>query len=59
MGYDVVIAGGGVIGLASAYYLAEAGARVLVLERGRIGQEASWAAAGMRIWWRSMTLSTR
>lgn len=44
---DAVIVGGGVIGLACAYYLAGAGARVTVLERGRAGAEASWAAAGM------------
>lgn len=43
----VVIAGGGVIGCAIAYYLAKAGADVTVLERGNIAQEASSAAAGM------------
>lgn len=43
----VVIAGGGVIGCAIAYYLAKAGADVTVLERGNIAQEASSAAAGL------------
>lgn len=43
----VVIAGGGVIGCAIAYYLAKAGADVTVLERGNIAQEASSASAGM------------
>jgi len=45
----VVIAGGGVIGCAIAYYLAKAGAEVTVLERGNIAQEASSASAGMII----------
>lgn len=44
-----VIAGGGVIGCAIAYYMAKAGADVIVLERGKIGQEASAASAGMLI----------
>lgn len=43
----VVIAGGGVIGCAIAYYLAKDGADVTVLERGNIAQEASSASAGM------------
>lgn len=45
---DVIIIGGGVIGCSIAYYLARAGTtRILVLEKGRIGNEASWASAGM------------
>ena len=44
---EVVIAGGGVIGLSCALELALAGRRVTVLERGRAMGEASWAAAGM------------
>jgi glycine oxidase len=44
---DVVILGGGVIGLTSAYYLARAGARVQLLDKGDFGQEASWAGAGI------------
>lgn len=44
---DVVIVGGGIIGCATAYYLAKEGASVTVLERGPIGDEASGAAAGM------------
>jgi glycine oxidase len=44
---DVVIVGGGVIGCATAYYLAREGASVTVLERGEIAGEASGAAAGM------------
>lgn len=44
---DVLIVGGGVIGCSIALKLAEAGCKVSVLERGRIGCEASSAAAGM------------
>lgn len=44
---DVVIVGGGVVGCGSAWELASAGARVLVLERSVPGAEASSAAAGI------------
>lgn len=44
---DVVIIGGGVIGGAVALALAERALNVLVLEAGRIGRGASWAAAGL------------
>jgi glycine oxidase len=44
---DVVIVGGGVIGLTAAYFLARAGARVQLLDQGDLGQEASWAGAGI------------
>ncbi|HEU0016525.1 MAG TPA: glycine oxidase ThiO [Longimicrobium sp.] len=44
---DVVIVGGGVIGCAIARRAALDGLRVVVVERGRPGAEASWAAAGM------------
>ena len=43
---DVVVVGGGVIGLAVAYYLGREKIRVTLVERGAIGREASWAAAG-------------
>ncbi|WP_198393863.1 NAD(P)/FAD-dependent oxidoreductase [Brevibacterium yomogidense] len=42
----VAVIGGGVIGLASAYRLAQAGLDVTVLERDAIGQGASWGNAG-------------
>ncbi len=44
---DVLIAGGGIIGCAAAFELAEAKLQVMVVERGEPGGEASWAAAGM------------
>jgi glycine oxidase len=44
---DVLVVGGGVIGLAVARQMAGRGARVSVLERGTPGAEASSAAAGM------------
>jgi glycine oxidase len=45
--FDVVIVGGGVIGLSIAYCLAREGVRVTVLDKGGLGQGASWAGAGM------------
>ncbi|MDT2256495.1 FAD-dependent oxidoreductase [Paenibacillus larvae] len=44
---DAIIVGGGVIGCSAAYYLSLKGLKVMLLEKGRIGQEASGAAAGM------------
>jgi glycine oxidase len=43
----VIVIGGGVIGLAAAWRLAERGAGVVVLERGRAGGGTSHVAAGM------------
>jgi glycine oxidase len=45
--YDVVVVGGGAIGLACAWRLARRGLSVLVAERDRPGAGASGAAAGM------------
>jgi glycine oxidase len=45
--HDVVIVGGGVIGLSIAYALAREGLRPTVLERRELGREASWAGAGL------------
>ncbi len=45
--FDVVVVGGGVIGLACAWRLAQRGARVAVVERGEPGGGASRVAAGM------------
>ncbi|MEZ6049530.1 MAG: glycine oxidase ThiO [Planctomycetaceae bacterium] len=44
---DLIIVGGGVIGLTLAWKLAEQGAEVQLIEQGQLGREASWAGAGM------------
>ena len=44
---DVIVIGGGVIGLSIADRLARNGVKVTLLERGRCGRESSWAAAGV------------
>lgn len=45
---DILIIGGGVIGLTIARELHKRGAsRIAVVDKGRCGEEASWAAAGM------------
>ena len=48
--WDVVIIGGGVIGLSLAWELRSRGASALVVEKGALGREASWAAGGMLAW---------
>ena len=45
----VVVVGGGLIGLHSAYYLARAGVSVTVLERGHVGDGAARFNAGLVI----------
>jgi len=47
--WDVIIIGGGIIGLSLSIALRKRGAKVLVVERGEPGQEASHAAAGMLV----------
>ena len=44
---DVIIVGGGVIGCSIALRLAREGLKVTLIERGRVGCEASRAAAGI------------
>ena len=44
---DVIVLGGGIIGCAIAEELARRGRRVALVERGRLGSEASRAAAGI------------
>lgn len=44
---DFVIIGGGVIGLATAYELSLHDASVVIVERGTVGRESSWAGAGI------------
>ena len=45
--WDVIVVGGGIIGLTLSIALRKRGVRVLVVERGEPGREASYAAAGM------------
>ncbi|WP_165873486.1 NAD(P)/FAD-dependent oxidoreductase [Parasulfuritortus cantonensis] len=47
MNRHIIVIGGGVAGLATAWALARRGARVEVLERGELGRESSWAGAGL------------
>lgn len=44
---DVIVVGGGVIGLSIAWELAGQGLAVRILEQGVFGRESSWAGAGM------------
>lgn len=52
--FDFIIVGGGVIGMTTARELALRGASVAIFDKGKLGQEASWAAGGilssMRPW---------
>jgi len=45
--WDVIIIGAGIIGLSLAISLRKHGLRILIVERGEPGREASYAAAGM------------
>jgi glycine oxidase len=47
--WDVIIIGGGIIGLSLSISLRKRGAKVLVVERGEPGREASHAAGGMLV----------
>ena len=44
---DVIVVGGGIVGLATACVLASEGHSVQILERERPGSRASWVAAGL------------
>jgi len=43
----VLIVGGGIIGCMTAWFLHRLGADPMIVERGNIGQESSWAGAGI------------
>ena len=43
---DIAVVGGGIVGASCAYFLADRGAPVLLLESGRAGREASGVNAG-------------
>ena len=45
--HDCLILGGGVVGLSIAYELATHGLQVQVIDQSQMGQEASWAGAGI------------
>lgn len=45
--HDVIVIGGGVIGLSIARELAQASLRVALLDRQELAREASWAGAGI------------
>ena len=45
--YDVVVVGGGLIGMITARTLRIAGLYVALLEKNRLGKESSWAAGGI------------
>jgi glycine oxidase len=44
---DCLVIGGGISGLLTALQLHEAGLKVILIERGNIGQESSWAGGGI------------
>jgi len=43
----VIIVGGGIIGCLTAWRLAQRGAEPVIIERGDMGRESSWAGAGI------------
>lgn len=45
--FDVIVVGGGLIGMLSARELAQAGQSVAVVERKEAGRESSWAGGGI------------
>jgi glycine oxidase len=45
--FRVAIIGGSIIGCLTAWRLAQRGAEPIIVERGRIGHESSWAGAGI------------
>ena len=44
---EVIIVGGGVIGICSAYYLSSRGIKVTVLDKGKIGHGSSFGNCGL------------
>ena len=45
--WDAIVIGAGIIGLSLAIELNKRGLRVLIIDKGGPGREASWAAGGM------------
>jgi D-amino-acid dehydrogenase len=56
--YDVAIVGGGAVGVATAHALAASGARVVLLERDRLGRGCSYGNAGLVVPGHSLPLAT-
>jgi glycine oxidase len=46
---DVLVIGGGIVGAACAWRLAQHNHRVILCDAGKLGGEASWAGAGMLV----------
>ena len=46
-GKRIAVIGGGLIGCLTALYLHRLGAHPFILEKGKVGQESSWAGAGI------------
>lgn len=44
---DIIIIGGGIMGMLSARYLTQQGATVTLIEKGLCGKESSWAGGGI------------
>ena len=44
---DIIVVGGGVMGLLTARELARAGKKVLLLDKGQPGAGTTWASAGI------------
>lgn len=44
---DVIIVGGGIIGMLSARFLHEAGLDVMLVDQGELGHESTWAGGGI------------
>ena len=45
--FDAIVVGGGVIGMLTARNLQRQGMKVAIIDKGVLGKEASWAAAGI------------
>jgi len=45
--FDLIIVGGGIIGMATARELAMRGLSVALFDKGKLGKEASWSAGGI------------
>jgi glycine oxidase len=43
----VAVIGGGIVGCITSFFLSEKGYEVILIDQGAIGQEASWAGAGI------------